>query len=203
MAGPRGPGRILGFEGIEFKHYPWPCWSCMNSLKPIKNHIWSKNKKNHAPHRAVLGLTNKIDHKALDQIEPKGLGLYTTLTIVLCPQLAPSNWKTLTTDLRAQRWKKSWLWVSKANLSPWKKCQRFTAQIQLILWKKSFPDWRMAGNENENYNKPSALWLIESLLYTRQALCWVLYFHYLFTHHNSSTSWVYLHLFYKRECNSK
>lgn len=73
----------------------------MNSFRLIKNHLWSKNKNNHVLHKAVLGLTNKTDHKALNQIEPKG---YTT--IFCCPHLTPRNGRTLTTDLRAKRWKK-------------------------------------------------------------------------------------------------
>lgn len=63
----------------------------MNLLRLIKNHLWGKNKNKHAPHKAVLGLTNKIDHKALNQIEPKGLQLYTMLTIFWCPHLTPRN----------------------------------------------------------------------------------------------------------------
>jgi hypothetical protein len=45
----------------------------MSTLKLIKNYLWSKNKNNHTPHRGVLGLANKTDHKALNQIEPTGL----------------------------------------------------------------------------------------------------------------------------------
>lgn len=34
---------------------------------------------------------NKMDPKALNQIEPKGLELYTRLTIFWCPHLTPRN----------------------------------------------------------------------------------------------------------------
>lgn len=101
MARLRGPSKILGFEGIEVKHRHWPSWGYLNSLKLIKKHLWSKNKNDHGPHKIVLGLTNKMDHKALNQIELKGLKLNTTVTIFGCPHLTRRNWKTLTTDLRA------------------------------------------------------------------------------------------------------
>ena len=65
---------MLEFEGIEFKCYHGPSWGCVNSLKLIKNHL-CKSENIHAPHKTVLGLTNKMDYKALKKIEPKGLEL--------------------------------------------------------------------------------------------------------------------------------
>lgn len=96
----RGWNKILGIEGIEVKHHHWPSWGYMNSHKLIKEHLWSENKNDHRPHKSVLGLTNKMDHKALNQIEPKALELNTILTIFWCPHLTPRNWKTLPIDLR-------------------------------------------------------------------------------------------------------
>lgn len=81
MARPRVLGKILGFEGIEFKIHYWPSWGCINSLKLIRNQLWNKNKKNLVPHKVVLGLINKMDHKALNQLEGKSLGLYSILTM--------------------------------------------------------------------------------------------------------------------------
>lgn len=89
--GPRGPGEIPAFEGIEFRPHHGPSGGRMNSLKLIKTHLRRKNKKNHAPHKAVLRLTNLMDHKAPNQIGPQSWGLQTSLTIFWCPHLTPRN----------------------------------------------------------------------------------------------------------------